>query len=77
MDIKKQTYLLIGKTWQLHSESTDYDAARDLAQILNDKYLEKAPYIKSIRRQQHYTHKTITAIFDNGVKSVFTVPAHF
>lgn len=77
MEIKKETYILIDKTWQLSHETTGPDAARDLAQILNAKYLEKAPYIKSIRRQQHYTHKTITATFDSGVKSVFTVPAHF
>lgn len=77
MEIKKEIYILIGKTWQLSHETTGPDAARDLAQCLNAKYLEKAPYIKSIRRQQHYTHKTITAIFDNGVKQVFTVPAHF
>lgn len=77
MEIKKEIYLLVGKQWQLSNNTTGTDAARDLAQILNAKYLEKAPYIKSIRRQQHYTHKTITAILDNGVKLVFTVPAHF
>lgn len=77
MEIKKETYILTGKTWQLSHETTGPDAARDLAQILSAKYLEKASYIKSIRRVQHYTHKTVTAIFDNGVKSVFTVPAHF
>lgn len=77
MEIKKEIYILIDKKWQFGHETTGPDAARDLAQILNAKYLEKAPYIKSIRRQQHYTHKTITAILDNGVKHVFIVPAHF
>lgn len=77
MEIKKEVYILNGKKWQLSNETTGPDAARDLAQILNAKYLEKAPYIKSIRRQQHYTHKTITAILDTGVKLVYTVPAHF
>ena len=75
MEIKKEIYILIDKKWHFSHETAD--AARDLAQILNAKYLEKAPYIKSIRRQQHYTHKTITVILDNGVKQVFTVPAHF
>ena len=77
MEIKKEIYIQIDKKWQLSHDTTGADAARDLAQILNAKYLEKAPYIKSIRRQQHYTHKTITALLDNGVKLVFTVPAHF
>lgn len=77
MEIKKEIYILIDKKWHFSHETADADAARDLAQILNAKYLEKAPYIKSIRRQQHYTHKTITVILDNGVKQVFTVPAHF
>jgi hypothetical protein len=77
MEIKKEIYILNEKKWSLGHETTGPDAARDLAQILNAKYLEKAPYIKSIRRVQHYTHKTITAILDTGVKLVFTVPAHF
>lgn len=77
MEIKKEIYILIEKKWQFSNEITGQEAARDLAQILNAKYLEKAPYIKSIRRQQHYTHKTITALLDSGVKLVFTVPAHF
>lgn len=77
MEIKKETYILIDKKWKLYNNTAGADAARDLAQILNAKYLEKAQYIKSIRRQQHYTHKTITVILDNGVKEIFTVPAHF
>ena len=77
MEIKKEIYILIDKKWCFSHETAGQEAARDLAQILNAKYLEKAPYIKSIRRMQHYTHKTITAILDNGVKLVFTVPAHF
>ena len=77
MEIKKEIYILIEKKWQLSNETTGQEAARDLAQILNAKYLEKAQYIKSIRRVQHYTYKTITALLDNGVKLVFTVPAHF
>jgi hypothetical protein len=77
MEIKKETYILIDKKYQLSHETAGAGAARDLAQILNAKYLEKAPYIKSIRRQQHYTHKTITAVLDTGVKMIFTVPAHF
>jgi hypothetical protein len=77
MEIKRESYILIDKKWRLSYEIAGPDAAWDLAQLLNAKYLEKAPYIKSIRRQQHYTHKTITVIFDNGVKQVFTVPAHF
>ena len=77
MEVKKDVYILIGKKWCLTHAATGPDAARDLAQILSAKYLEKAPYIKSIRRQQHYTHKTITAVLDTGVKLVFTVPAHF
>ena len=77
MEIKKDIYILSEKKWYLSHETTGPDAARDLAQILSAKYLEKAPYIKSIRRQQHYTHKTITAVLDTGVKLIFTVPAHF
>ena len=77
MEIKKESFTLIDKKWKLTYEIAGPDAARDLAQLLNAKYLEKAPYIKSVRRQQHYTHKTITVIFDNGVKQIFTVPAHF
>ena len=77
MEIKKDVYILSDKKWCLTHEATGPEAARDLAQILNAKYLEKAPYIKSIRRQQHYTHKTITALLDTGVKLIFTVPAHF
>jgi hypothetical protein len=77
MEIKKEIYILIDKKWHYSHDTAGTDAARDLAQLLNAKYLEKAPYIKSIRRQQHYTHKTITVICDNGVKHVFTVPAHF
>lgn len=77
MEIKKEIYILVDKKYQFSRETAGPDAAQDLAQILNAKYLEKAPYIKSIRRQQLYTHKTITAILDNGVKLVFTVPAHF
>lgn len=77
MEIKKETYISVKNKWNFSHETAGPDAARDLAQILNAKYLEKAPYVKSIRRQQLYTHKTITAILDNGVKLVFTVPAHF
>jgi hypothetical protein len=77
MEIKREIYIKIDKKWHLSHETTGGDTARDLAQLLNAKYLEKAQYIKSVRRQQHYTHKTITFIFDNGVKQVFTVPAHF
>ena len=77
MEIKRETYVLNGKKWDLGYAVTGPDAAWDLAQLLNAKYLEKAQYIKSIRRQQHYTHKTITIYFDNGVKNVFTVPANF
>lgn len=77
MEIKKEVYILSDKKWCLTHETTGADAARDLAQILSAKYLEKAPYIKSIRRQQHYTHKTITAVLDTGCKLIFTVPAHF
>jgi hypothetical protein len=77
MKIKKEIYILINKQWQLSHETAGPEAARDLAQLLSAKYLEKAPYIKSIRRQQHYTHKTITVLLDNGVKQIFTVPAHF
>lgn len=77
MEIKKEIYILIDKQWKFSHDTAGADAARDLAQILNAKYLEKAPYIKSIRRQQHYSHKTITALLDTGVKMVFTVPTHF
>jgi hypothetical protein len=77
MDIKLEVYIRNENKWSLHHETGGADAARDLAHILNAKYLEKAPYVKSIRRQQHYTHKTITAVLDTGVKLVFTVPAHF
>lgn len=77
MEIKKEIYISVENKWSFSREIAGPDAARDLAQILNAKYLEKAPYVKSIRRQQLYTHKTITAILDNGVKLVFTVPAHF
>lgn len=77
MEIKKEVYIRIDKKWQLSNETIGPEAAQDLAQTLNAKYLEKAPYIKSVRRVQHYTHKTITAILDTGVKLVYTVPAHF
>lgn len=77
MEIKKEIYILIDKKWHFSREENGIEAVQDLAQILNAKYLEKAPYIKSVRRVQHYTHKTITALLDNGVKLVFTVPAHF
>ena len=77
MEIRKEIYILIDKKWHFSHETAGPEAAQDLAQTLNAKYLEKAPYIKSIRREQHYTHKTITAILDNGVKLVYTVPAHF
>ena len=77
MEIKKEIYIRIDKKWHFSHETTGPEAALDLAQILNAKYLEKAPYIKSIRRVQHYSHKTITALLDSGVKLVFTVPAHF
>ena len=77
MEIKKEVYIMSGKKWCLTHETTGSDAGRDLAQILSAKYLEKASYIKSIRRQQHYTHKTITAVLDTGIKLIFTVPAHF
>ena len=77
MEIKKEIYILIDKKWHFSHETTGPEAAQDLAQTLNAKYLEKAPYIKSIRRVQHYTHKTITAVLDTGVKLVYTVPAHF
>ena len=77
MEIKKEIYILIDKKWHFSRETVGPEAAQDLAQILNAKYLEKAPYIKSVRRVQHYAHKTITATLDNGVKLVFTVPAHF
>ena len=77
MEIKKEIYIKIGKKWHFSYEIAGPEAAWDLAQTLNAKYLEKAPYIKSIRRQQHYSHKTITALLDTGVKLVYTVPAHF
>ena len=77
MEIKQEVYILTNKQWSLYRETAGPDAALDLAKTLNAKYLEKAPYIKSIRRQQHYTHKTITAVLDTDVKLVFTVPAHF
>lgn len=77
MEIKKQSYVKINNKWGLIYEISGPDAAEDLAQALSAKYLEKAPYIKSVRRQQHYSHKTITILFDNGVKQVFTVPAQF
>lgn len=77
MDIREEIYISIDGKWQLSHEKSGDSAIHNLAQLLNAKYLEKACYIKSVRRVQHYSHKTITVTIDNGVKHVFTVPAHF
>lgn len=77
MVITEEFYMSIDGKWVLNYKISGDNAVTDLAQLLNAKYLEKAGYIKSVRRVQHYTHKTITITMDHGVKYVFTVPAHF
>ena len=77
MEIREEIYVSIDGNWVLSLEKSGESAVYRLAKFLNAKYLEKAGYIKSVRRVHHYTHKTITFTIDNGAKHVFTVPAHF
>ena len=75
--MKKVVYEKTGKTWTEIYTTEGTAVTESLAQDLNAKYLEKASYIKSVKRVQLYTHKEITVVYSNGIKAVYTVPAHF
>ena len=48
-----------------------------LARFLFDKIMNKATYIKRMKRIQHYTHLEFQVYFNSGDRAVFILPAHF
>ena len=67
----------VSKKWEPHMQQTGETAAYNLASDLSAKYLEKAAYIKSVKRVQKYTHKEIIVTYDNECRAIYTVNAHF
>lgn len=55
----------------------ELDNLKQLSSALINKKMNKCSYIKRITQEQRYTHKEITIIYNNGVKQVYQVNAHF
>lgn len=50
---------------------------RSLASDTVQKKINGCKYIVSIKRRQAYTHVEICVTYDNNVRSIYYLPAHF
>lgn len=65
-----------GKTWiNTYTDINPETVYKSLASDIIAKKINKARYIKSIKRVQHYTHVEIIVSYDNNVRSVYYVSA--
>lgn len=47
-----------------------------LSNVLVSKKLCNCTWVKSIKREQRYTHVEIIVTYDHGGRDIFTVPTH-
>lgn len=68
-----------GKKWVRSTRGpfTGEGVYKALASDMAARYLKKAPYIKSVRRVQKYTHLEIIVTYTHGVRARYILPAHF
>ena len=75
-NIKRVAQKKQGRAWvDTYTDNIPSSVYESLAHDLVAKKINNAPYIKNIRRTQHYTHSEIIVTYDNNVRSVYTLPS--
>lgn len=71
----EQVYEKIGRKWVFKSESTDKGRVLEqLTSVLRARYFNGASWVKRLTQRNNYDGTyDITAIYDNGYKSIFTI----
>lgn len=73
--ISEKVYLKDGNKWnERHTTEDPATVYESLSRVLRAKYIHRAAWVKRITDTTNYDGtRTITAYYDNGCKSVFTV----
>lgn len=71
----EKVYEKIGRTWVLKAEHTEKERVLEqLTSVLRARYFNGAAWVKRLTQRNNYDGTyDITAIYDNGYKSVFTI----